>query len=193
VFGGRHGLGGHQRAHCAALRLHSDMAPSLVKMLRLRTDLKELERAQGGAIWGHVWLQTSNCSFPEERWWDVIVPVVTWWSTALAKVTGSKIPKDSHHFLDGPFRVDLSLSPENQNLVSVCLVKKRVNDEMLIDSTEEDVVTLLRNTIAVGKELVAACEKRGWADRDVANLFSAVQKVEDVLGSRPDSKAFEGE
>jgi hypothetical protein len=159
-------------------------------MLRLQTDLQELERAQSGAIWGHVWLHTSNCSFPEERWWDAIVPVVTWWSTALARVTGREIPKDSHHFLDGPFRVDLSLSPENQNIVTVHLVKMGLSGEMLIDSVEEYAVTLLQNTIAVGKELIAACEKRGWADREVANLFSAVQKAEEALDSRADSKGF---
>ena len=158
-------------------------------MLRLQTDLQELERAQGGAIWGHVWLQTSNCSFPEERWWDVIVPVVTWWSSSLAKVAGREILKDSHHFLDGPFRVDLSLSPENRNIVKVDLVRRSVKSEMLIDSTEEDAATLLRNTIAVGKELVAACEKRGWADRDVANLFSAVQKAEEALEASTSGKA----
>src|ERR1700739_261059 len=141
-------------------------------MVRLQTDLQELERAQGGAIWGHVWLQTSNCSFPEEHWWDVIVPVVTWWSSALAKVAHGVILMDSHHFLDGPFRVDLSLSPENRNIMKVDLVEMGTKGETLIDSTEEDATALLRDTIVVGKELVAACEKRGWADREVANLFA---------------------
>lgn len=144
-----------------------------LQMKALDDDL--FTRSQSGAIWGRVYFEVGDGAFPDSGWTDLVVGFSTAWLEALIRIRAQPVTRQRIWFMDGPFAIDVSASGSGP--LSVALLHR----EVVKQSTEANPRDLLENAIAVGQQVLASCQKRGWTDRDVDNLEAVVQRGIDVL------------
>jgi hypothetical protein len=138
-------------------------------------DDKFFTRSQNGAIWGRVYFEVGDEAFPDRGWTDLIAGFLTAWLEALTRIAIGSATQERVWFMDGPFCVDISVN--GKSFLSVTFLHK----EALKNVVEANVKELLGNAIDVGKQVIASCKQRGWADSDVGNLERAVRGGVDTL------------
>ncbi len=135
-------------------------------------DDKFFARSKNGTIWGTIYFQIGdNQFFPGKGWTDMVAPFVAAWLEALVRVTHGTAVNQRVHFFDGPFAVDFSAPQKGQ--VNLSFLH---NEESKL-STVAEVQQLRAHAASVGQELLSACQRRGWSDRDTAAIAGLIQRM----------------
>ena len=129
-------------------------------------------RSKSGTIWGTIYFQIGDSQFfPGKGWTDMVAAFVAAWLEALVRVTNGTVANQRVHFFDGPFAVDFSVSEKGQvNLNFLHNEKSKL-------STMVEVQQLRAHAASVGQELLLACQRRGWNDRDTEAIASLIQQM----------------
>ncbi len=90
----------------------------------------------------------------------MVVPFSSAWLEALTRIASGSTDRETVWFMDGPFRLDLSMT--SSGLLEITFVHK----EAVKESTKASIEELLQDAISVGKQLVTSCKERGWPDSD---------------------------
>ena len=129
--------------------------------LRLVTIADEFfKRSASGTVWGRVYFESDGQFFPDSGWTDMVVPFSSAWLEALTRIASGSTDRETVWFMDGPFRLDLSMT--SSGLLEITFVHK----EAVKESTKASIEELLQDAISVGKQLVTSCKERGWPDSD---------------------------
>jgi hypothetical protein len=129
-------------------------------------------RSKSGTIWGTIYFQIGDSQFfPDKGWTDMVAAFVAVWLEALIRVTNGTVANERVHFFDGPFAVDFSVSQKGQ--VNLTFLH---NEEPKL-STMAEVQQLRAHAVSVGQDLLSACQRRGWSDRDTQTIASLVQQM----------------
>lgn len=130
-------------------------------------------RSKTGTIWGTIYFQIGddNQFFPAKGWTDMVAAFVAAWLLALVRVTNGTLANQRVHFFDGPFAVHFSLPHEGE--VNLTFLH---NEESKL-STIAEIRQLRVHAVSVGQELLLACQRRGWNDRDTAAITSLIQQM----------------
>jgi hypothetical protein len=130
-----------------------------------------------GAIWGTLYFQLGdNEFFPERGWTDLVGAFLRIWLGALISISDGSQLKQSAPFLDGPLAVHLS--SYDKNLVELHFVHKGTTRCSATATTED----LLKNSIAVAKEFLVLCRKRGWGNEDTDAVADLCEEATRTLG-----------
>jgi len=129
-------------------------------------------RSKSGTIWGTIYFQIGDSQFfPGKGWTDMVAAFVAAWLGALVRVTNGTEVNKRVHFFDGPFAVDFSVALKGQ--VSLAFLH---NEELRL-STMADVQQLRAHAASVGQDLLLACQRRGWNDRDTEAIADLIQQM----------------
>ncbi|MEU8682148.1 hypothetical protein [Streptomyces sp. NPDC048611] len=126
--------------------------------------MNSLEMAKSGAVWGDVWVDIDFAPFPEEGWNDMAIAFMAELLEVACSFQQSSDTQRRVRFFDGPFWLELSLDCAGNVGITA-----GGRSEYLSSSIELDRMVLDLKSSA--KELVEACNQRGWADQgDVRRL-----------------------
>jgi hypothetical protein len=126
-------------------------------------------RSKSGTIWGTIYFQIGdNQFFPGKGWTDMVAAFVAAWLEGLVRVTNGTVANQRVHFFDGPFAVDFSVPQKGQVNLSF------LHNEELKLSTMAEVQQLRAHAASVGRELLLACQRRGWKDRDTEAIAGLI-------------------
>jgi hypothetical protein len=129
-------------------------------------------RSKSGAIWGTIYFQIGdNQFFPGKGWTDLVAAFVAGWLDGLLQVTTGTVPNQRVHFLDGPFAVDISMP--QKGLANLNFVH---NDESKLFTVAE-VKHLRAHAVSVGRELLLACQQKGWNNKGTEAIASLIQQI----------------
>jgi hypothetical protein len=134
-----------------------------------------LERSKSGTIWGRVYFENGDQFFPEQGWTDMAVPFLSAWLDALIRMATRATREEVVWFMDGPFKVVLSL--KDHGTVAASLMHNEIADQSA-NATLED---LLQNAVSLGQQILTICEQRGWQDRDTLALANGTKRTVDIL------------
>jgi hypothetical protein len=129
-------------------------------------------RSNSGTIWGTIYFQIGdNQFFPGKGWTDMVAAFVAAWLEALVQVTNGTVANQRVYFFDGPFAVDFSVPQKGQ--VNLTFLH---NEESKLFALV-DVQQLRAHAASVGQELLLACQRRGWNDRDTDAIVGLIQQM----------------
>lgn len=135
-------------------------------------DTGSLARSPSGAITGTIYLQSGDLAFPEVTWNDFPAVLLGWWLDALGRLIAGE-RSQSLRFMDGPYRVDLSLS--EQQVVTVRFILEA--EEQVLGETHVDAASLLGSASRAARDLITACEAQGWSSHELQHLEEALART----------------
>jgi len=139
-------------------------------MIEVVVNTETLARSKRGKITGEVFLRHATEEFPDSRWSDFPVVVLTWWIDGIHKLVAGEENSYVGHFMDGPYKFVAKRRAES----AVSVAWGRVDDEESV--REVDLFALQRSVVAAGQHVVAACHARGWSSEDLESLERAISR-----------------
>jgi hypothetical protein len=128
-------------------------------------------RSKSGAIWGTIYFQIGdNQFFPGKGWTDLVAAFVAGWLEALLRVTTGTVESHRVSFLDGPYAVDISMP--QKGLANLSFVH---NEESKLFAVAE-LRHLRAHAVSVARELLSACQQKGWSNGDTEALASLIEQ-----------------
>lgn len=132
--------------------------------LELFCDVRSLDLARSGSIWGNVWINIAGYPFPESNWNDMPVAFLVELLDAVAFVRHAEGRRRRVRFFDGPFWIDLV--GRGDGAVSVSANAHGADKEATVSAHD-----MAQSLAAIRIELVRACLERGWGEQmDVRRL-----------------------
>jgi len=124
------------------------------------------------SVTGEIWMEVDGVPFPEERWSDFPVVILSWWLGNVAELDAEVAESVCLEFMDGPYSVVLSRVPGVPDIVDVRCVDRSQPDR----SEAETRVSLLEAQEAIRRAadaVIASCRRRRWNGQDVSDLVAA--------------------
>lgn len=150
---------------------HKDDRDGISSFL-IRCDLSTLLKSDTGSITANVWVELGGYSFPDKRWSDFVVIVLTWWLYALNNLArGAKLAE--LRFMDGPFL--LQLTPVDRDKCSIECMQKSLTTTVL-GTGEGRILDLLTETERVAAEVLEASAEKRWHTPDLELLREEIDK-----------------
>jgi hypothetical protein len=151
-------------------RVNSNVRPlrDTRAMVEVVVDASSLARSPSGSITGRIFLRSSAGEFPDARWFDFPVVVLSWWIEGLTRVVSGHSQSFTGLFMDGPFAFTIRLVSGN---VAELLWGTRDHPATV---QQIEVRSLLVSAAAAGSAVAQVCRANGWSSRDVQALEQAL-------------------
>lgn len=145
--------------------------------VRLRVfDDELLNCSKSGTVWGRIYFDVGDSSFPDKGWSDMAVAVASAWLSGLIEVASIDSQKDRVYFMDGPASVEVTLG--RNGLVNLDFLHK----DSVKYSAKESLDGLLQDAIFAGDHLLTICKNHGWYGiSDTEKLTLTVHRGREVL------------
>ena len=131
----------------------------------VRVDRSSFERNSDGLITGVLFVELDGEAFPDHRWNDFVVVVLSWWLEALAALPGGVSPLVCS-FMDGPFQFEVQ--PDAVDKCRVKLVDRRRTASLV--EREVPIRDVVDAVLGAAREVLEYCESSGWASPDIDKL-----------------------
>lgn len=140
-----------------------------------------LRRSRRGAITGSVFIRVGALCFPEEGWSDFAVVILGWWVEALRGLEPRHGAVVDLQFMDGPYWVRVAVVGPGV-LRAECIENRRA--EVVVHSDSVPANVLFDAVTDAAELLLGACDRRGWASRDVDTLRGGVRALRNRNSTR---------
>jgi hypothetical protein len=135
-----------------------------------------LDRSGSGRITGPVWVRHARRGeapqdFPEENWSDFPVVILAWWLDALAALESAEVEEATCTFMDGPF--EFRVARAEPTLLHVRCFGRGIDADDPVADFRAPAAGLHNAVRAAADAVLAECDRRGWAGRDVPELRRA--------------------
>ena len=131
---------------------------------RLIVDAETFRPGGVGPATGGVWLKAGSVVFPLVGWNDFVVVVVEAWAAALLRLLGGSSDREVVHFMDGPYRVELTACSKGE------VTLRAIHDRREVACVRASVVPLLESILAGGDATLLACRRHEHSSADVDRL-----------------------
>ena len=139
-------------------------------MIEVVVNTGTLARSRRGSITGEIFLRHATEAFPDSRWSDFPVVVLSWWIEGIRKVVAGQDDSYVGHFMDGPYAFVVKRRARN----AASIAWGRRDEEEFVE--EVDFYALRRSAVVAGQHVVAACHARGWSSDDLDSLEQAIAR-----------------
>jgi hypothetical protein len=129
----------------------------------------------GGPATANIWMVINGREFPMRRWNDFVVVVLSWWATALLQLLRNTSAKETLHFMDGPYTVEVSKTASGM-LQFRALEGSGRNIETAIG--EEPTLPFILGLIAQSREVLNECKLQNWWSKDAETLKISLEALE---------------
>lgn len=130
-------------------------------------DESTLRQSKKGSITGVVFFDFGDVLFPDDRWNDFVVVVVTWWLGALERLERGIDREVVFQFMDGPYSINLTRQDANDALLRC--IEDRSHGGILHEE-RVDLPTLAAQVRRLARQIVSACRRSGFESSDVDTL-----------------------
>ena len=130
-------------------------------------DLSILGQTQGSGIISIIYWQCGDCCFPQFKWSDFVVVILSWW---MESVRDMEQPTKLY-FMDGPFFMELHPAEAGRAHLD-CYESNGIgeNDRRLIGCYNIPIARFKREIMAAARLVVTTVEERGWKSKDIERL-----------------------
>ncbi len=140
----------------------------MLQFITVEVDQATLRISSSKAVTGLICLKAGETSFPENKWNDFVIVLLTWWFESLLDVQASRSPAFELSFMDGPFLARGCLI--DKQAISMEFVEGRARGERLVFTAEGTLDTLQNSMIGAAEETIRAVELHGWQARDLGKV-----------------------
>lgn len=144
---------------------------------RLDFDECSIQKSSSGSITGVLFWTVDDQFFPDDKWNDFVVLVVSWWVRSVSRMLDGTSTAESLNFMDGPFSVECTVV----NSVANCRYVDRRSEELIICDVNMELESLSSEIFAVAKSVLRSCHLEGIRTSDVVELEHGVEKLEESL------------
>lgn len=137
-------------------------------MIDVVADISSLSRSRMGSITGVVFLRGPAGDFPDDRWSDFPVVVLSWWIEGLTAVTAGRESSFQGLFMCGP----LAFVVQRGSGSSGRIAWGTRGEDVAVGIV--DIVALLHSAVAAGRLVAEGCRARDWRGSDLHNLVQAI-------------------
>lgn len=129
--------------------------------MEVRVQTESLALSSSGMITGEIFLEANGAFFPELRWSDFPVVILSWWLEALATVSAGAVVEC--RFMDGPFLFRVSPLPDR-----MCRVELVGGQSAPLQLPLPQLQSSVRSAASA---VLAACNSNGWRSQDTLHLY----------------------
>ena len=149
--------------------------------MKLIIDYKTMARMPTGKIQGEIFFEEKGFFFPERKWSDNVLIVLSWWLKSLIGAVNNEEDFVDFHFMEGPCYVRFFLKKLNN--YDVIFAERRENEVLLkFNSNNKKLICDLYDLAKNAREV---CEKNHWVDGDYDELVEAISCYEGAVMRRP--------
>jgi hypothetical protein len=127
-------------------------------------DESTLHQSKKGSITGVVYFDFGDILFPDDRWNDFVVVVVTWWLSALEKLERGIDREVVLQFMDGPYRI--TLTRQDATTVLLSCIEDRRNGGVLHEERVE-LPALTAQVRRLARKVASACSRNHLQSSDL--------------------------
>jgi hypothetical protein len=127
-------------------------------------DESTLDQSTKGSITSVVYVDFGTISFPDDRWNDFVVVVVTWWLSALEKLERGIEREVVLQFMDGPYRI--TLTRHGATTVLLRCIEDRLNGGGLHEEQIE-LPALTAQVRRVARQVASACGRNRFQSNEL--------------------------
>lgn len=149
----------------------------------LLTKIDTLVTPKGREATSNIRLEINGISFPQPRWNDFVLVVLTWWNQALLRLMSGVSNREQVDFMEGPYAVEVAISPSGILNFRADEGSARANE---IVTGEELAMTFAHELITRSSEILDECKHRGWRSKGAETLESsskALMKAAKIIPS----------
>jgi hypothetical protein len=143
--------------------------------IQVVVDERSLELHPNGSITGIVYFCLDSTVFPDKRWNDFIVIVLSWWVQATKRLSRAENAVETFSFMDGPFEI---IVDRKNTLVSLSLVTRRGRGKS-IGPFYTSFRSLSDALNKAANQILTSCAKRDIHSNQLAELERAVDEYHD--------------
>lgn len=142
--------------------------------VKVKTDSLNIGENKSRLITGEICFAVGDMFFPELRWNDFVVIVLTWWVETVTTIRTLEIGTTCEfRFMDGPFLVKGLKT--GQDTMRMNFVKDKLNGEDILFSVDCKITNLTISLLRSAKEVIEEANKRKWVTKEIADLHSALK------------------
>ncbi|HEY5042927.1 MAG TPA: hypothetical protein VIK53_13090 [Verrucomicrobiae bacterium] len=138
----------------------------------VEVDTSTLEKSSHGSITGVIRIQIDNVSFPDTRWNDFPVVILSWWLEPVCRIMQGKTRIWGCKFMDGPVTVRLEQQHDDTWTLR-CFHGDRVEFTATTSCR-----AFINSLLDAARQILRECQRRGWQSRDIEILDSAVRTIQ---------------
>lgn len=79
-----------------------------MEKIKIPIDNSTFRITSSGLVTGEVWVAVSEKEFPEARWNDFVLPILSWWCEGFLELKSHKDDGVEFTFMDGPYTFYIS-------------------------------------------------------------------------------------
>ncbi len=146
-----------------------------MKQLKVMIDLGGASVSAHNSLTGKVWLTFDGQSFPEEKWSDLILPVVGDWCHSLSELCHMVEGEAKLSFVDGPFAAIVTVKESLWRIVF-----KNTYTGVAKHGGQFEPRIFFRSLIAACNTILKHCSSHDWEPKHLAYLetnLAALSKV----------------
>ena len=131
---------------------------------------KRFGKSAAGLIYAELSLSVGELQFPDSKWTDFVVVVLTWWCSAFSRLLAGQMESIEVRFMEGPYLVEVG--PIKQELVHLMLVEAGLKRRIHCDANV-DAWVLIRSVLSAADRTLTECKNRNWWSDDADRLLAA--------------------
>lgn len=143
-----------------------------IQKVAVEVDASTLTMSSYGSITGVVTIRVGSAAFPEARWNDFPVVVLSWWFEPVSRILASTSRVWECRFMDGPFSLRLEL----QNDDAWTLLGFHAGHVEFTATVS--CRAFIRSLLEAARQILRECRQRGWQSRDIETLDTAVRRIQ---------------
>lgn len=141
----------------------------------LHIEPESFQKLESQSIIGIIYFDFGRYQFPEEKWNDFIVVILSWWLSALREIVFGNGKQQELRFMDGPFY--LSINRVDKFFCRIECLGQEIEENA--EFSGEYMLAEVVDTVLNAARLVAnTCSKKGWTTSDVYDLKATIKELE---------------
>jgi len=155
--------------------------------MKIEVDLEGLDRSKMGGVTAPIYLAEENSFFPEEKWSDFPLIVLSWWGNEFCQLIEKKVGRAKCDFMDGCFGFDCKLIDEQIILIECWEeIKGRKKFELNCTTNWNQ---FLQNYVEVATHTATSVKSKNWhldannspTSDDLSYLESRIKQIQIYL------------
>ena len=130
------------------------------------TDDSSIARSSSGQVAGVIYVTFDGTTFPGAGWSDSIVAVLRAWLEGLSSFTADASESLSLHFMDGPFRIDISWLGPKWHLQ----FHRVARHSTIVGECSVDPDDMKRSVAEAARRTLEVCSQKAWWSPDLDAL-----------------------
>lgn len=141
-------------------------------------DTSTLRLTAAGSVTGVVHFRFGETAFPEEKWRDFVVRLLTWWLKSLARMRLRIHKYHEFRFMEADFVVDGFWDGVGNPMLSGRSFREwpGTNDRFAVEPGQ-----LAQSLLSASEEVLGAVEAHGWRSPEIDEFARILRRVKELV------------